>query len=344
MNNNKELTLYQIMSGRIACTVLDNILYVKSPTPEQRLIAQQVYIDILYETEFEGILTEIQMKDLMIANSLWSLEEETELSTIATRIDNAKEEMYRHYAGFQSDKVDKLRKSLHKMRIHAGRLFQKKHAYDIYTCTGVATIYQLQYWLAHNTVDKDGQPVIDLDDFRMRSLSEQYAMNRPADNDIRQISKIDTWKSVWNSSKGSTSVFGVSAVLLSEEQRSLIGWSRLYDNIMEAAAPPEKVVLEDDDLLDGWLIVQHHKNEEEKGQGGEAAKRHPGAQEIFIPVETYEDARRVEALNDAEARLTKQQRSRMVQRYGRVEEQHMPDSRMKIMMEAANMATQNIKR
>jgi hypothetical protein len=342
--NKQELTLQQIITGRTLCKVCGDILYIKSPTPEQKLVSQQIYMDMLYEAELEGVLTDAEMQKLLLANGLWSEEEEKELETAPTRIDNTKEEMYRQYAAFQSDKSNKARKLLNRIRLRAGALFQKRHTYDIYTCSGIATIYQLQHLLMQNTVRFDNTPIQTFDDIFIRFLSEQYVINRPADTEIRQISKIDVWKSIWNSAKGSTGVFGTSAVGLSDEQRSLIGWSRLYDNIMEASTPPEKKVMEDDDLLDGWLIVQHKKNQQENsGDISEITKRHPNATEIFVPVETYEDARRIEGLNDLGTQMVKQQRTNLIKKYGHVEEQHMPDSRQKIAMEATRRFVDNAK-
>jgi len=326
--------------------VLSNDVYVTTPTPEQKMAAQQLYLDILYEAELEGVLTESEMQAYMLAHGFWSIEEETELSTASTRIDALKEEMYSSYAAFKSTQVERLRRMLTKARTRAGELFRKRHNYDIYTCDGLATIHRLQYVLARTAVDIEGHAIVDMDDFYMRQLAEQYTLSKPSDEEIRQLSKSAIWQTIWHSSKGSTGVFGVPAVNFSDEQRNLISWSRLYDNINESMEPPEKTVLEDDDLLDGWLILQYKKREAEKqkGRSGGYGQRHGGAQEVFIPAETAEDARRIEGMNSFEGKITKRQRANLVKQYGRIEEQNMPDSRQEIMMEATKAFAERMKR
>jgi hypothetical protein len=192
--------------------------------------------------------------------------------------------------------------------------------------------------LLHNSHFKDGRKLVDTnpDEVYVRILSERYANNRPGDNDLREVSKISLWRSIWHAAKGASSLFGVPAYALSDEQRSLIGWSRLYDNIAEAHETPDKAVLEDNDLLDGWLITQHKKRDEERKvqQGEKSGSRRNGAQEVFIPAETAEDAARIEGMNDAMTRITKKQRLKLIEEKGRVSEQHMPDSQQAILMQA----------
>jgi len=274
------------------------------------------------------------MQEYMIQKGFWSLDEESELSTAGKRMDTLKEEMFNHYAAFKSAQVEKFRQLLLKLRLRAGELFKKKHAYDINTCSGLAMVYQLQFLLSRNVIDSEGNLITDIDDYFIKALCEQYVANRPSDHEIRQISKMDLWRGIWHASKGSTSVFGVSGVALSDEQRSLLGWTRLYDNVNEAASPPVKVVLDDDDLLDGWLIVQHKKQEAEKQGNNDARNIQPNAQEVFIPAETNEDARRIEAMNDIDSQLMKRQRTQLVKTYGKIEEQDLPSSKQEILMQA----------
>jgi hypothetical protein len=162
-------------------------------------------------------------------------------------------------------------------------------------------------------------------------------------NTIRLLSKADSWRSIWHSAKGSVGVFGVPAVSLSDEQRSLVSWSRLYDNIAESGEKPDKTVMDDDDLLDGWLIIQHKKGHGDGGANEELQNKHPGAHEVFIPVENQEDARRLENFNNPMGKMIKRQRSALIQKHGGVLEQDMPDSQMNMRMSATQQATQSAK-
>jgi hypothetical protein len=344
MYPNREQSLHQIITGIVPCKILDDTLYIKTPTPEHKFKAYQLYADILYESELNGVLTDKEMQDYMIVNNLWSEAEEKEITEASVKMDGMKEDMYLKYAAFQSGKSKKIKKILEKFRLHIGELFKKKHTYDLYTCSGLASIYQLQYLISNNIIDDNNKPIdmSILDDFYIKQLCKQYSYGRINDSEIRQICKIDSWRSIWNSAKSSSSIFGVSAIELSDEQRSLVAWSRLYDNLQEAAEPPDKEVIDDDDLLDGWLIFQHKKRSTDQQNNNSSIQNlHPGAQEVFIMAETEDDARRINSVNDLGSQMVKNQRLNTIKQLGRVEEQNMPDSRQQIMMTAAEMFAQS---
>ena len=56
---------------------------------------------------------------------------------------------------------------------------------------------------------------------------------------------------------------------------------------------------------------------------------------MFIPAETAEDAKRIEGMNEAGAAFAKRQRMALLQKQGTVKEQHMPDSKQQISVQAA---------
>ena len=102
-------------------------------------------------------------------------------------------------------------------------------------------------------------------------------------------------------------------------------------------------VVEDDDLLDGWLILENRKREEER-KGGDDDKNKSGTTEVFVPVDTIEDARRVNALNDANAKLIKRERASRLAQKGVVKEQELPDARQRMAQQMAQQLKQHVKR
>jgi hypothetical protein len=340
----EELILRQIIADKFYCSVLADNLCVYGLTPDQKLHLCHQYNHIICEAEFSGVFSEKQMVELLIKNGIWSEQEERELSLASAKSDSIKEEMYIRYESFQSKYVDKLRQSLQKLRIKIGELFKKRHSYDIYTSAGLAAMYQLHFHLLNNTFLENGIKLADNNptEIYIRALAEDYITTKPDDVFIRQISKLDMWKSIWHSSKGCGSIFGIPSINLSDEQRSLIGWSSLYDAIAEAIDVPDEKVLKDDDLLDGWLIVQHKKREEDKKKkDGESGG--PGNKEVFIPAETREDAVRIYGMNDNEGRVIQSQRLNVLAGKGRIREQDMPDSQRQILLQATREFNEKMK-
>ena len=85
---------------------------------------------------------------------------------------------------------------------------------------------------------------------------------------------------------------------LTDSQRILIAWSSLYESINEHPECHDTFVIEDNDMLDGWLILQRKgKGNGRDPDGFIENEKIKNAQEIFIPAETLEDAKRIHGMN-----------------------------------------------
>ena len=100
----------------------------------------------------------------------------------------------------------------------------------------------------------------------------------------------------------------------------------------------------DDDTLDGWLILQRRKREQgdrqRKADGVLTNERIKNSDEVFIVVDSDDDARDVEALNDPHAQAVKAQRLAHLARHGTVHEGEMPDARLAIQMQYNRLKAQ----
>jgi hypothetical protein len=179
----------------------------------------------------------------------------------------------------------------------------------------------------------------------LRLLLGDYLKCRPDELALRKLSQYSKWRIIWASGRQEGRVFGVPSTWLTEEQKGLIAWSKLYDNLGEHSEPPPKEVIEDDDLLDGWIILEQKKREKARSEreGDDKARKRGGAQEVFIPAETREDAKRIEQMNEAGAAFTKRQRMAALKSKGVMAEQHMPDSQQKISVQAAQQFRDRMK-
>ena len=296
-----------------------------------------MYSDTLYEASFRGILNDEEILQVMIDNELWSMEEETELNSMPVRLDALKVEMYQRHVSFQSRRVEQACRMIGRMRKRQTELARRRHHYDLYTQTGLAHAARLQYIVAHNTKDAQDN-LVDLesrDEWFMRQVLEEYAKCRPDELVLRKLAQYGKWRMIWSSGRQEGRVFGVPSTWLTDEQQNLIAWSKLYDNLNEHVEPPPKEVVEDDDMLDGWIICEQKKREKEQREraGGNTGKQ--GAQEVFIPAETPEDAQRIDQMNDPAQAFMKRQRMAVLKKNKQVGEQHMPDSKQQISMQAA---------
>ena len=51
---------------------------------------------------------------------------------------------------------------------------------------------------------------------------------------------------------------------ITQDQKGILIWASMYDNIQEHMECPSDAVLEDDDILDGWFLIQRDKRKKEK--------------------------------------------------------------------------------
>lgn len=341
---NKELLLHQTVTGRTRCEVLDRVYYVCAASPAHRMEAAHIYENTIYEASFQGVLTDEEMVEVMIQNDLWSMDEETELESAPSRMDALKVEMYQRHTSFQSRRVEQARRMLTRLRKRHGELAFRRHQYDLHTQNGLAHTFRLQYLISRSTKDVDDN-VCDFDsqpEWLLRLLLENYMRHKPGEDDLRALAQYDKWRMIWSSGRHEGRVFGIPSIWFTDEQQTLIAWSKLYDNIQEHPEPPAKEIIEDNDLLDGWIIVEQRKREKEQREKAGGGNKQ-GNQEVYIPVETAEDAQRVEAMNEKSVAFIKRQRMAALKKDGVVKEQHMPDSKQEISVQAAQQFRDRMK-
>jgi hypothetical protein len=315
------------------------IFYVGLPTPIQQFEAEELFQECLVEGRFLEMVSDREMVDRLQDLGYWTLEDQQFLDNLSAKLEHMKVEMYTNYISFRSKRVEQIRRSLQRTLAEAVEIFKKRHTYDVYTCEGFALSCKLQYIVCATTCDINGKPIdITEDGNLVQAITQQYVATQANETELRDLSRNEPWRSIWHAGKSEGKVFGVPAVLLTEDQKQLLTWSRLYDNVRESPDVPDDIVIEDDHLLDGWLIVQSREAAEKKKGQGKVSDKMSRAGEVFVPVETAEDAQRVYQMNDAQARMIQRQRLQLVAQKGEVAEQYMPDSQLAIRRQAISEA------
>jgi DNA-binding GntR family transcriptional regulator len=130
---------------------------------------------------------------------------------------------------------------------------------------------------------------------------------------------------------------------LSVDQKNLLVWSRMYDNIQESMECPSDKVIEDDDALDGWFIEQRRKNEREKAiavvEDSIQNDKIKNSQEVIVFTDNKTDANTVHEMNSPNAKVIKQERKQVVKEKGSAVDLDFADQKMKL----GNMAHEQFK-
>lgn len=306
--------LYTIIDGKYAPTL--DILYR----------AQEVHFQTIEEYKYEPWINHVECIKTLIYNSLLTPDYEIELKQFESQIEQTKVDIYKSF--FNVGRQIAIKKDLAVLNEKSQKLYEIIHSLDYLTVDGFASILQ-QYYIALQMCDNDTSLV------RLQHWCSQYNyIKNWLNNGIRELSHNEPWSSYWRVKKEDT--FGVSGVLLNEEQRNLILYSKMYDSIYESPDTPHDSIINDDDALDGWFIEQKRKRDAERKNTtvDKFVTTSADAQEVFLPANSIEDIQRIEDMNTLEGKLIKKQRQAAIQQAGTLDDVKLPDQQMSLRQQA----------
>lgn len=338
----REFFISTIRSGKI---FLQHDLIVHSPTIDQLVQSCQKYNEAYNQALNDGLMTEDDMSSWMKEQHLWTSFHENKLEEIKKKVENLKIDIYE---ARQDPKLAKRIRSAIRDTEHifSTEVLQKNCNYQN-TCEGFASTEKTS-WLIQNLTFKNNQPY-DFSDISLQTVVEQWYLSFASDSQCRELARNEPWKSLWIiREKSQLQLFANAGITeLNHNQKNLIVWSQMYDNIQESLDCPSKEVIEDDDMLDGWFIVQNRKREKEKlekdFENSTKNEKIKGASEVFIMAKDKEKAKNVQNMNSATAKAIINQRTKTIESKGTVGQEEFFDEKMKIHTQKMDMASRQAK-
>lgn len=328
----------KIISGIVKFKVKDvqrNVfnLLIKSPTRYHKYLSGEIYNQVYQECLDLGMYEEKELQDFLLNNNLWDLDREKRMNTLREDIDELKVLMFNSHLDL--DKVEGCRRVLNLAKADLGKFFDQKNCYNHLTASGFADIEKNKFLIGISLSNLNGEPFVDEDSYwRMPSfILEQaltsYRNSRIAEKEFRWLARNEPWRSHWLCRKSEGSLFGIPSVDMTEEQRSLIIWSALYDNVSENPEQPPIEVINDDDLLDGWFIIQKRLREKEVNKNSLNAvignEKISNSDEVFVVANTEAAMKKISSMNSQEAEIIKNRRFNAIDKSGSVSEYNLPD-------------------
>ena len=311
-------------------------LKVHTPTIEQACEACQVYADAYDMAYLDEVMDEDEMLDWMESKGLWTEADEE-------RVDGLEKEIEKLRVGIYEARNNEERREHIRKYIRAGESQQidmvlKMKAYHSNTCEGMAEQAKWE-WTIKNCTTLNGS----LYDFKAVSLEyviTSYRSSLLGEREVRELARTEPWKSLWViHERASSPLFMNRDRELGMDQRNLIVWSKMYDNIQESMDCPSEDVINDDDMLDGWFVVQRKKRDKEKAEAefedSTSSDKIKNAGEIFVVTGSTSDADRVESMNDIGATIVKKQREAVMKRgEGTTQQGEFFDEKLKVRNQA----------
>ena len=332
----KERIINRIISGTIRIPPY----IIRKPSRDQLYIAGEIFHKVFQNAAKKGLFTEEELLEFMYTNELWTQEDQTNFERIPKDIDDFKLKLFQ--ANFNERDRKTLRGALAEARKLQRKLMEKRHSYSHFSRLGLALSAKSKYILAVS-IYKGNKPIFSDEAAYLvyRGNLIEKIMNKVNsvkcdDGEYRELARTDPWRSIWGSRKCEGQLFGCASVDYTDEQKTICGWSELYDSVYNHPECPSDEIVADDDMLDGFLISEKKKRDERqvKKQGNEAISEEVGkCGQIFIPVSSAKDAEKVDQLNDPRARAIKKQRMGLIMKDGKaINELDFPDQQMNISM------------
>ena len=175
---------------------------------------------------------------------------------------------------------------------------------------------------------------MDIGNVDLTELYYLYNSIQLSEKQIRDLARNDPWRVCWHS-KSYSALFGNETNrVLSNDQKSLILWSSMYDNIQESMECPTEEVIADDDMLDGWFILQKRKQKSEKAKSELESKtsnqKIANSDEIMIMTDSAKEAENIHGMNSFGAEIVRKQRLDTVKRLGNVTDLDFQDKQIEV--------------
>lgn len=296
----------------------------------------ELYAEQEYEgNKFNDWITDDSIIDSLVSMGVWNYNGDTNLENLEKQIDDLKVDLYKNV--LNPNKIKNLKRTLSNTKSAYNRAYEIRHSLDQYTVNGYSQYLKNQYILVNSLYYNNNKKVfntIEDADFNLLNILSNIISSNIIDISVfRTIARSDSWRNYW--SANSDSLFDKSVVNWTDEQKTLVVLTKMYDSAYQHPECPPDKVFEDDDIFDGWMIVQKRENEKIKNKNRTEkmleGKNLNKAGEIFIMANSQEEAQNIYDLNDNTSRHIIKERENTIKRSaGTVESNRLPDAQREL--------------
>jgi len=308
-------------------------LKILTPTIDQEYDLNEIYQEAYSAALEDGILKQSEIHAWMLERGIWTEEDEQKVERATKDADNFKIQMYesRH----QDDKREYLRKCLRAAEKFLANSNNEKGVYHTNTCEGLASIDRVLSYLKMCTFYKGQTEPYDFHGLKIETALSLYHNTILQESTIRELARTDPWRSTWTLNDAHASpLFSNTGRDLSINQKNLVVWSQMYDNIQESVECPTESVLSDDDLLDGWFILQRKKRVRESSEtdfeSSTNNEKIKNSSEVFLMAKNKKDIERINDMNGINGKMIKKDRNAQIKKEGSVSSEEFADEKLKI--------------
>jgi hypothetical protein len=311
---------------------------VLTPTVEDEFLSNEAFRETYEQSLSDDIFTEDQMAEWMLERGLWSEEQDEKIAGIKKDIDTLKVGIFQ--SRNDSRLVDQSRRYLRGAEKALSQMLAEKNDLFSKTCEGLAS--QARAFKLFERCCFLGSEPFDCDSIDIGSLFYNYNQMLLDESQLRFLARNDPWRLCWIMKDHSPLFANAPGRQLSNDQKGLLIWSNMYDNVQESMDCPTEDVINDDDMLDGWFIVQRKKQESDRAKteiSNRTNSKIANSDEIWIPVTSKNEAEKIHSLNSVHGDIVRKQRIDTVKKRGSAVDLDFQDRKIDVV----NQQNQNFK-
>lgn len=332
MEDNRVINIYlaRILSGFNILSYNNHKYKLVYPDSYIKYEAELYCNEEYHNNKFNDWITEDLIIDSLVSLGLWTYNGDNHLINLENQIEDLKVDLYKNI--LNPNKIKSLKKTLHNVKNTYNKLYTVRHSLDHCTVDGYAQILKNHYILVHSLYDTNNNRIFlsmdSVDVNLLESLSSIISSDTIDIGVFRQIARSDLWRNFWSANKDY--LFDKPTVHWTDEQKTLVVLTKMYDSAYEHPECPPDNVFEDDDMFDGWMISQKRENEKNRNKNRTEkmleGKKLNKAGEVFLVASSQEEAQNIYDLNDANSRNIIRERSSMIKNSpNMIEDANLPD-------------------
>lgn len=299
---------------------------------EAELYAQEEY----EKNKFNDWIHDDMIVDSLVSMGVWSYGGDDNLKNLEKQIEDLKVDLYKNV--LNPNKIKSVRRTLANTKNAYNKQYDIRHSLDQYTPTGYSQLLKNYYILAHSIYDKNDklifQDLNNIDYSFFNSISSTITENIIEISVYRTIARSDLWKNYW--SANSDNIFNKSTINWTDEQKTLVVLTKMYDSAYQHPECPADNVFEDDDMFDGWMITQRRENEKQRNKNRTEkmleGKKLNKAGEVFLVANSQEEANNIYNLNEANGRhIIKERNAVILNSQEGIDATQLPDTQRELL-------------
>lgn len=331
MDSDVESYIYRIINGYYYIHINNKKYKILLPRLSIKNQAHNIYLSILDDNKFDtsSWITSKAIDNLLNIYDIWNNDKQKILDEYSKNLDNFKIELYLNFDNLTTR--NEIKKYIHDTIIEINKLYNNKHYFDYLTLEYYAQNIKNQYLVMNMIYNIDDTKVFNynnFDDINFMFLEKfllEIHQNVISSQDIKKIARHEIWKSFWNISK--EKIFDGTVKDWTDEQQSLVNFTKVLDSIREHMEAPSSDIIDDDDALDGWILYQNNKNEKEKKKKQISDRydlNNKKGDEVFILTKDKKEMNTIFGLNDNQTRKDLLLANKLIDEKGTIKEADLP--------------------